>query len=56
MAIFPPMVRPVSVPTLVRDEAVTPEARVFVVRVLAAAVTVMLAEPSKEVPLIVLAV
>jgi hypothetical protein len=53
---LPPIVRPVRVPTLVRDDAVTPEFRVFPVRVPAAAVTVMLAEPSNEVPLIVLAV
>ena len=41
------------VPIDVSDEAVTPELRVLPVRVPAAAVTVMLAVPSKEVPLIV---
>jgi hypothetical protein len=50
------IVKPFNVPTEVRDEAVTPELRVEPVRVPAAAVTVMLAEPSNEVPLIVLAV
>jgi hypothetical protein len=53
---LPPIVRPVRVPTLVRDDAVTPEFRVEPVRVLAAAVTVISAEPLNDVPLIVLAV
>jgi hypothetical protein len=45
------MVRPVRVPTLVSDDAVTPEARVLPERVPAAAVTVMSAEPLKATPL-----
>jgi hypothetical protein len=45
------MVRPVRVPTLVRDDAVTPEFRVLPERVPAAAVTVMSAEPLKATPL-----
>jgi pyrrolidone-carboxylate peptidase len=50
------MAKPVRVPTDVKDDAVTLELSVVPVRVAALAVTVMLAEPSKEVPLIVLAV
>ena len=46
----------VSVPTEVRLDAVTPELSVLPVKVPAAAVTVIFAEPSKLVPLIVLAV
>ena len=49
-------VRSVSVPKLVSEEAVTPEAKVVPVSVPAAAVTVMFPVPSKETPLIVLAV
>tara|TARA_R110000868_G_scaffold410412_1_gene698381 strand:- start:22 stop:561 length:540 start_codon:yes stop_codon:yes gene_type:complete len=49
-------VRPPSVPTLVSEEAVTPEFRVAPVSVPAAAVTVMFPVPLNEVPLIVLAV
>ncbi len=44
------------VPTEVSDEAVTPELSVLPVRVPAAAVTVMSAEPLKEVPLMLRAV
>ena len=40
-------------PTEVKDEAVTPDAKVVPVRVPAAAVTVMLPVPSKETPLMV---
>ncbi len=49
-------VKPVKVPREVKEDAVTPEARVPPVKVPAAAVTVILAVPSKLVPLIVLAV
>lgn len=49
-------VRFAKVPTLVRDEAVTPTASVDPERVFAAAVTVMAAVPSKFTPLIALAV
>ena len=51
-----PVAPPVSVPTLVSDDAVTPLASVEPVSVPAAADTVMLAEPLKFVPLIVRAV
>ncbi len=51
-----PATRVVIVPKLVREDAVTPAARVEPVRVDAAAVTVILALPSKEVPLMVLGV
>jgi hypothetical protein len=56
MTMLPPIVRPVRVPTLVRDDAVTPEFRVAPERVPAAAVTVISAEPLKETPLMLLAV
>ena len=52
----PPIVKPVKVPTLVRDEAVTPEFRVAPERVPAAAVTVISAEPLNDTPLILRAV
>ena len=45
----------VNVPTEVSDDAVTPEAKVPPVSVPAAAVTVIFAVPSNDVPLIVLA-
>lgn len=45
-----------SVPTLVRDDAVTPDARVVPVRVPAAAVTVMSADPLNATPLMLRAV
>ena len=54
--IAPEVVSEVKVPTLVSEEAVTPELRVAPVRVPAAAVRVMFAVPSKLVPLIVRAV
>ncbi len=54
--IAPETVSPVSVPTLVSEEFTTPDAKVVLVRVFASAVTVMLAEPSKETPLMVLGV
>ncbi len=50
------MVPLTKLPTLVRLEAVTEELRVFPVSVPAAAVMVMLPDPSKEVPLMVLGV
>ncbi len=53
MVSVPEMLRPVKVPTLVNDEAVTPEAKVVPVSVPAAAVTVILAVPSNDTPLIV---
>jgi hypothetical protein len=49
------MVKPLSVPTLVREDAVTPEFRVLPDSVPAAAVTVISAEPLKETPLMFLA-
>jgi hypothetical protein len=54
--VVPPTVRPVRVPREVKEEPVTPEFNVVPVRVPAAAVTVMLAVPSKVTPLIVLPV
>jgi len=48
----PAVVRLASVPTLVRDDETTDELRVVPVRVPAAAVTVIAAEPSKLTPLI----
>jgi hypothetical protein len=56
IAMLPPIVRLVRVPTLVSDEAVTPEFRVLPLRVPAAAVTVISAEPLKETPLMLRAV
>ena len=56
-AIVVPFQTPVAiVPTLVSEDAVTPAANVAPVSVPAAAVTVMFAVPSNEVPFIVLAV
>jgi hypothetical protein len=52
----PALSRLESVPNEVREDAVTPEASVDPVRVPAAAVTVMAAEPSKFTPFIALAV
>ena len=52
-AIVPETVKEVRVPTEVNEDETTLEARVVPVRVPAAAVTVMLAEPLKDTPLIV---
>jgi hypothetical protein len=52
----PPIVKPVNVPTLVSEEAVTPLANVAPLNVPAAAVTVMSALPLKLTPLMLRAV
>ena len=45
MAMLPPMVKPVKVPTLVKEDPVTPELRVLPVKVPAGAMTVEVETP-----------